>query len=32
MRRLPKLALLIFLCGCGLGQTSDPTAVLESGC
>jgi enterochelin esterase-like enzyme len=32
MRRIPKLALLIFLCGCGVGQTSDPIAVLQSGC
>ncbi len=32
MKRLPGLALLIFLCGCGLRQTSNPIAILQQGC
>jgi predicted peptidase len=32
MRRLPVLALLIFLCGCGLKQTPNPIAALQQGC
>jgi enterochelin esterase-like enzyme len=32
MRRLRVLALLIFLCGCGLRQTPNPIAVLQQGC
>lgn len=32
MRRLPGLALLIFLCGCGLRQTPGPIAVLQQEC
>lgn len=32
MKRLPGIALLIFLCGCGLNQTSSPIATLQEGC
>ncbi|MEN9561847.1 MAG: hypothetical protein RIR73_91 [Chloroflexota bacterium] len=32
MRRLQKLVLILLLYGCGLKQTFNPTAVLESGC
>lgn len=32
MRQLPVLALLIFLCGCGLRQTPNPIAILQQGC
>lgn len=32
MKRLPGLALLIFLCGCGLKQTPNSIAVLKQGC
>ena len=32
MKRLPGIALLIFLCGCGLNQTSGPIASLQEEC
>jgi enterochelin esterase-like enzyme len=32
MKRLPGIALLIFLCGCGLNPTSKPIAALQKGC
>jgi enterochelin esterase-like enzyme len=32
MKRLSRIALLIFLCGCGLRQTPSPIAILQQGC